>query len=67
MTPDLQSLLDQYLRGLPPGRYHRRDDAPLTVFREGFGFLTFLSSELSDAQAGSIVSALVLLLNERGE
>lgn len=66
MTPDLRSLFDQYLSGKPPGRYHRRDDAPLTVFRDGIACLTVLHGETTEAQAGSVVSVLVLLLNERG-
>ncbi len=65
MTPELQSLLALYLSGMPPGRYHRRDDHVHTIFCEGRAIVRMEVVMGNSSQTESLVSALVLLLNER--
>lgn len=55
-------LLAQYLGHMPMGNYHRRDDDPCGLYRDGSKVYDI---QPKDAAAGQIVAVLVLLLNKR--
>ena len=62
MTPDTDMLLAQYLGVMPPGTYHRRDDDPCGLYRDGSKVYDLVPAD----KAGELVIAtLVLLLNKR--
>lgn len=64
MSPELQSVLALYLKDMPRGRYHRRDDKPAGVFCDG-AMVCVVDGTPDERHAGSLAAALVLLLNER--
>ncbi len=60
MTDD--RLLAVYLGSMPRGLYHRRDDDPCALYRDGSKVFDITPH---DAAASGLVGALVYLLNKR--
>jgi hypothetical protein len=56
------STLRIYLDAMPRGQYHRRDDDPCGLYRDGSKVFDI---HPRDAAADSLVGALVYLLNQR--
>ena len=56
-------LLRIYLDKMPPGRYHRRDDAPWALFRDGV--MVCEISRRGAEPVDGLVAALVHILNTR--
>lgn len=57
-----EALLRIYLGDMPKGNYHRRDDEPCAIYRDGSKVFDI---HPADHAAAGLAAALVYLLNKR--